>query len=212
MILKKLHYIPDYIKRKTKASLTFKSIKYRMALKPDEWGFICPYGVGDIYLVAALAHHFLQKKEARKIVFALRKEQIFILNLFSKIYSRIIILSDEDICNVKGVLKKKGGRVFIAHPNHQGNLKLFLRQMSGGCTLLDIYKKFLSISESAELAKPYIDHSLSVKAEKRLTDLNLPLGKTVILAPIMHSMLYDLPLAFWRKRYRRNCSLDVSAG
>lgn len=171
-------------------------LKNKIKLNKDEWGIICPFGVGDTYLVCALLNSF-KKKHGGNIVLIMKIEHCEIAEMFSKMVKRIefIKFSKINLAIVTRFTSFKIGHIFIGHP-------LFLRKnyLSGlgqqGIELLSVYRKIFELDPTCELSKPEIKQEYEKSSHIKFSKLGLIPGKTVILVTSANSG-QNLPISFW---------------
>lgn len=196
-ILVKIKYHLTELQEKLQNYIDWKLLNFKLNLKNDTWYMICPYGIGDIYLVCSLAEEFLLKHGGKKIVFIIKKNHLSIKDLFSNQSREFVVLDD---FNMKALTKHgcfKIGHPFIGHPE-------FLRPDfvkilgNNNINLLSIYKEIFSLSANCSLSKPQVSKNLMNASKEKFLSLGLPPNKTVILAPDAKS-LDTFPFQFWAK-------------
>ena len=74
-VLVKIKYHLTELQEKLQNYIDWKLLNFKLNLKNDTWYMICPYGIGDIYLVCSLAEEFLLKHGGKKIVLLIKKNQ-----------------------------------------------------------------------------------------------------------------------------------------
>lgn len=170
-------------------------LRWRLRLNNNTWFIICPYGIGDTYLVCALAKQFLNHNGGNKIVLAVKKNHAFLIDFFPEDIQRFVVFDKFDLRLIQRFSEFKLGYPFIGHPYF---LEPNLRDILGteNMNLLNVYKKIFNISCDFPITQPIVNRLTIEKAKSRFLRLKLPKGKTVILAPAANS-LPTLCLEFW---------------
>lgn len=168
----------------------------RSRLQKDEWGAICPYGIGDTYFLCALAKDFLIHNGGNRFTVIVKKSQIDIPKLFVKDIERIVVLDTLNINALKKFSRFRMSRPFLAHPEFFSEGALLKKLGNDNTNILDLYKEAFNLPVSCALSKPEINRESIAKAKKKFKEMCLPYGKTVILAPDARSAK-TLPLKFW---------------
>ena len=183
--------------RTLRSALLWPFIQAKAQLKADEWGLVCPYGIGDLYLVCGLAKSFLATHGGR-IVLVVKRAQADIPKLFPQAAVRVVV--DERIQQLVPPRAKpnilKQGHCCVAHLSF---LRPDLKQRLGNhFTLLDTYRTCLELPSRPALSVPQIAASTLCTAEQRFEHNGCRRGKTVILYPGAYSTA-TLPMGFWNK-------------
>jgi len=143
------------------------------------WKIIMPHGIGDTYLVCALANSILEEKGGSCFTAIVKESHADIPKMFPSI-STILVYDKLNLKRINKLSKLKKGYPFIGHPWHHG-----LGYVIGykGLTLLDGHRILFQLSERAELSLPVIKDEWKKNALQRFKNYGLIQGKTVILVP-----------------------------
>lgn len=175
----------------------WSSLVEKINLAPSEWGIVCPCGTGDTYFVCALAKRFLSANGGEKITVIVKPSHEEIPKLFTKYISRIIAVSHPAIQAMNGLPRYsclRQGYPIIGHPYYFGSLNFIGYK---GLHLLDLYRYMFHLAPNKTLLKkPTVTAENYLSARTKFDSLNLPKGKTVILAPDANSTKV-MPMQFW---------------
>lgn len=173
------------------------SLVEKLHLAPSEWGIICPCGTGDTYFVCALAKKFLLQNGGKDLSIIVKPSHEEIPKLFSKYISRIIVVNHPNIQVLQGIPRYnrfQPGYPIIGHPYYFGSLNFIGYK---GLHLLDLYRYIFHLFPGqTSLIKPRISAENTESALRKFDMLNLPHGKTIILAPDANSTQV-MPVSFW---------------
>lgn len=183
------------VRKSTADYLYWKKFSSRLHFKDDRWYIVCPQGIGDTYFACALLKAFLLTKKCKKVVVIVKKSHLDVARLFPNEISEIVTFDYFRLAVLSKKSECRPGRTFVLHPSQlREDLDVVLG--TGGVNLLDLYRKLLGLEENVPLSQPNV-HPQSIKnALERLKANNLPVGKTVILAPDARSTSM-VPFPFW---------------
>ena len=167
--------------------LNYSKLVKNITLNNNEWAFLCPAGIGDTFILCALSKTFIEKRLGTFTVIV-KNNHSSIPSMFSSI-SRIETVEKMPSTNlynffsVSRIDDKMKGRLLWGHP-------YCLISIAGykGLGFVDMYKMYLGLEQTALLTKPSISENAVKKATDKFTKHNLPIGKTVILAPYAKSL------------------------
>ena len=182
------------LRRSTADYFYWKRFVLQLRFRADRWYVVCPQGIGDTYLVCALLKAFSQQQQ-NKIVVVVKQPHLGVACLFPDGISEIVTVDHFRLPLLAQRSKRLPGHPFMAHPSQLPE-ELDAVLGDGGVNLLDLYKRLLGLSENAALSKPKVHPQSAESALNRLQTNNLPVGKTVILAPAARSVSM-FPLTFW---------------
>ncbi|MEM9510682.1 MAG: hypothetical protein AAGA16_23860, partial [Cyanobacteria bacterium P01_E01_bin.35] len=156
-------------------------------IKSNEVGLLCPCGIGDTYFACALAKEVSQANQGAPVVAIVKKQHSDIPDLFQDSIVRKVTFDNRQIMNSAILCRNlERGRVYFAHPSVRFTGKLSILGYKN-FNLLDIYKFTFDLSYNATLSQPIIHQDVVLSARQRLMNYNLPVGKTVVLAPDSNS-------------------------
>lgn len=158
----------------------WKIIQRRVKIaSANEWKIIMPHGIGDTYLVCALANSILEQNGGVSFTAMVKKSHADIPAMFPGL-STMLIKDQLNLKLINKLSKRKKGYPYIGHPWHHG-----LSYVTGykGLTLLDSHRVLFRLSEKTEPAIPVIKEEWKKNAQQRFQRYGLVEGKTVILAP-----------------------------
>lgn len=177
----------------------FKSLK----LEKNEFGFICPFGIGDTYLVCSLLEHLLIRNKKKFVKIFVKKKHKDIAELFknSKIRIKVVNMPNNKFFKLLALLPKKRsilrpGHITIAHPG-------FIRGTSwnkigkGNTNFLKTWQEFFGLDINCKPSLPLVTYTLKHQAMQRCLKLGLKKNKTIILAPEANSFK-NFNLQFWQ--------------
>jgi len=153
-------------------------------LKDDEWGLVCPFGIGDTYFTCGFAKEILKTHGGKKITVFVKSNHTFIPSIFTEISKTVVIQFPFNI-KYLGHYDLKMGKPFYSHfiDNNLVNLIGY-----NDFTLLDCYKRLFNLKNESSLSKPLSPSKYECKeAEQVFLKNNLSKFKTVILAPEANS-------------------------
>jgi len=145
----------------------------------QEWKIIMPHGIGDTYLVCALAYSILEERGGNSFTAMVKESHVDVAAMFPGV--SIILVNDKlNLKRINKLSKLKKGYPFIGHPWHHE-----LGHITGykGLTLLDSHRILFKLSERAKLSLPVIKDEWKNSALQRFENYGLIKGRTVILAP-----------------------------
>ncbi|MDJ1168119.1 hypothetical protein PMG71_01605 [Roseofilum sp. BLCC_M154] len=190
----KLQSFKDYCKD----FLYWQKLSLKIAFKNNEWMVLCPYGIGDTYFVCSLADEFLKRNGGDRFSVVVKSCHQDIPKLFEKHISRVITLDYHNTRAIKRFNKFQPGSMIIGHPEFYMNGQLLKQMGYKGITLLDLYKIIFGLTLDTPVLSPQVDECSFEKAEQKIKLMNLPIGKTVILAP-QSNALNPVDFNFWVK-------------
>jgi hypothetical protein len=172
----------------------WRSLCEVLSLVPDEWCFVCPSELGDIYLICALGPEFIRNYGGRFSVIV-KEEHLAVPHLFGQSIHQAITLNELDLQAIHHFSQFAPGIPILCHPRYHSKETAELLRGSRDITPLSLYRAILRLSPVASLAKPIISPPLRLSAERRFAEFGLSQGKTVILAP--EGIVMPLPSFFW---------------
>jgi hypothetical protein len=149
-------------------------------LKDDEWGLVCPFGIGDTYFTCGFANEILKTHGGKKITVFVKPNHSFIPSIFPEISKTVVIQFPFNI-KYLGHYDLKMGKPFYSHfiDNDLVNLIGY-----NNFTLLDCYKVIFRLNMHSCLSNPLRPSENEFKkAEEVFLKNKLSKLKTVILAP-----------------------------
>ncbi len=178
-------YIRDYI--------FYKKIAYS---KRHDWNIISPYAIGDTYFICALSEQILKHHGGARVNVITKKSHADIVELFSKNVSPIFLPNHFNWDLLKQLTRFALGKPFVGNPYYLDPGLLSEKLGSEGCTILDLFRSNFSLPPSAPLLKPSAEEGSRCRAKALFQKMNLPIGKTAILAPGSNSFRM-LPAELW---------------
>ncbi|SDG49135.1 hypothetical protein [Roseospirillum parvum] len=179
---------------------TYRDFQRRAGARPDEWLFVCAYGIGDTYMTCGLAMAFKDQMARRgapgRLAVAVKKSQIEVARLFEPLIDRIVAFEAVDLEALFRFSRFEPGQPIIAHPFHYGDGRLCHWLTREGVHLLDLHRFMMDLPFDAMPAPPVVPADQRQAARARLEGWGLPRGRTVLLAPHAYSTA-TLPLGFW---------------
>jgi len=170
--------------------------KLQSRIRKNEWGFICPYGIGDIYFLCALMDEFFKKRKG-SVKFFVKPAHEEIPRMFG--FNNVeIVLADIKLAEIERKSELMPGRIIVAHPANLGLRKYIKLIGRGNVLLLDLFKKMLYLPRDTVLSNPIIFDFQRIAAKEILEKHAYIANKTVILAPDAVSTAV-LPEIFWQK-------------
>jgi len=177
--------------------IKYRLFKIRIGLLRDEWNLVCPCGIGDTYIVCCLAREFIGHNKIDKLTISVKQSHQGIPILFRDSFSRVAPLYESYLHAIGQFGGFGAGSAIVAHPSYtdQGLIRLLgVRDIN----LMDMYKALLRIPHESPISKPKIPVAVASRARERFKRMNLPFGKTVILAPEAVSSA-AMPLPLWHR-------------
>jgi hypothetical protein len=176
---------------------TYVRLRRRLGVRANEMCIICPYGIGDTYIVAALSRA-LSERYGRSIVLAVKPSHVAVAELFAGSVSRVVS------CGVTALeLGRIGdwndfldGNLLVGHPSILRKQFLFPMVGISSLNFLDCYKLYFGLSLQCQLQPPQVGAVATGKAKAVMESLKLPQGRTVVLCPACVSTDH-LPADFW---------------
>jgi hypothetical protein len=169
----------------------------RHPLAPDEIGVVCQRGLGDVYIVSALAHEIKASLGARSISLFVMPRYAFIPAIFPSVDKIIGIPAAINIYKL-GSYQLAKGSLFYGHFPEMSLLNFAGRN---GVNFLDCYKTLFHLPEDCSLQAPALPGETELEeAGQLLSKLNAPPGRTVILCPDTVSVALSgdsTPKEFW---------------
>jgi hypothetical protein len=159
-------------------------------------GLVPQFGIGDIFLVSALAGHVKRNFRAEKIRVLVREKHLFIPRLFESIDEIVCVPNAIDIRKI-GEYEPQLGKYLYAHFPGLSMLEIVGRK---GVTFGDCYKAILRVDEnspfdiSRQPTRPELDKSIEL-----LKRVGAVPGQTVVICPsAVSTSPYDrTPREFW---------------
>lgn len=172
------------IVRRVRSFFPWAQLALTAKLQPHELGLICPYGIGDIYFVCALASEISRINQDLEIVAIVKQQHQDIPALFSDSITRTVTFQSRQIVNSATFARQlTPGKLFFAHPSvnfWNGKIDLVgYKQFN----LLDSYRFTFKLDEATALSSPIISQEIRKSAQQRMSNYGLPQAKTAILAP-----------------------------
>ena len=164
----------------------WRRLQQQVRLQPDEWGFVCAYGLGDAYLISALARRFTNAHGGKVVVIA-TPPQCEVAGLFCEGVSRAVGIDHINRRAIDRLGARQLGNLFVAHPAHHPS-QLYRKLGRGGYHMADLYREYLGLARTAELDKPVFQAQMAEQASSELERLGLPPGRTAVLAPVTRSV------------------------
>lgn len=147
--------------------------------KSGEWAFVCPYGFGDTYITCGFIEAILKTHGGTSCTVYVQENHAFIARLFPAI-SAIKIISRK---NARSFINHGFNRNMIIYAHFSAPEAVDLIGYKG-ITLIDCYRSLFKLPQSTQLAEPKkTTLSEEARAVSFFEQYNLPLGKTVIIAP-----------------------------
>jgi len=182
------------------------TLHYRraMALTDRTWGLVCPYGIGDTYLVCALARGLLHRRGGDKVVLLTRAWHQEMAALFPDDITRSVLLQEAHLRTFQALRYRRPlqpGEPVVAHPWSHATQPGIPDHLAPRLSLLDRYRHLFQLPQDTPLTRPHIPQAAYDSARTRMHAVGLPEGRTVLLAPEAVS-LDMLPHAFWQHLVR----------
>lgn len=184
----------------------------RLQIQKDEWFFVSPYGIGDLYLILTLLPEFKRIHDARKITVGIIQEKHRdILKLFPFVVDRIEKIDEKELslCEYSNF---EPGHPVIIHPGHIFPISMVSLIGYKKIHLLDIYKILLNLPLDSNPVPPvYPEQRITENSKRKFNDYGLSEGSTVLMAPQAFS--YSKPLLdidFWKSLTQKLMDLDLN--
>ncbi len=165
-------------------------------ISKDEWGFVCPYGIGDTYLLLSLLGEFQKKFPKDKIKLFVKPSHQEIPAMFG--YKNIIPVDSLITAHFEENSKLVRGKVVVAHPFGFGMTEDLENIGKDDRVFSDNFKKFLGLPSNTSFDKPKLAPGFQDRAKIILKKSGYVPGKTVILAPDAAS-ISTFSMNFWKK-------------
>jgi len=148
--------------------------------RPGAWTFVLPYGIGDTYMVCALAAQARERLNGDSCTVVVRRAHADIPAMFLGAFSQVAVYDQLDFKRIAANSRFKKGYPIVFHPNFQGLDKVL---GYGGFNLLDSYRVLFGLPRETVAATPVIQPQWRHSAEARFDQALLPRGRTVLLVP-----------------------------
>lgn len=173
---------------------------------PEEWLFVCAYGIGDTYMTCALAMAFrdeaLRVGRSGRIAVAVKKAHVQVARLFDAFLDRIVVFESIQTEPLFRFSRFEPGQPIIAHPFHYGDGRLWRWLQKDGVHLLDMHRFMMDLPFDAAPAPPVVSADLRASARDKVAAAGAPRGRSVVLAPHAYST-HTLPVDFWARLSQR---------
>lgn len=184
------------------SKLSYILLKNRLGMTKQMIGLVCPYGIGDTYLICLLLREYIKENHLSSIRLILKPghEQIaemFGYNEYVYIPENFALISDYVIKNGS----QKSGEIFVAHPNYIDDS--YFTKLLGykDLNLIDIYKIILKLDINTKLDTPSEAKKLSKRKIKDYEELGIIPGKSILLCPEANST-FLLATDTWIRIYK----------
>jgi len=165
--------------------------KLRFQVREGEWSFVVPPSTGEIYLLAAHSRAFLNKYGGDGIVIFGPPNHLSILDLFSHAPVRGEIRSSDDLGELLET-RQSGSALRLDYGigvtlNNTRDQFLLGRHGSKKEGFARLFLAELGMEVGEGMLSPDPPKEVIARAHKHLKDMNLPYGRTIILAPVSNS-------------------------
>lgn len=161
--------------------IIWRNLKKKANIKSDEWGFVCNVANGDTYIFCSFMDAFV-KKYGGKITIVVSESQRVIPSLFPSI-NRIVTIKELPSYSFGAIKTRLLNRELRRGVLSFGYPYTTIKIRKRGFNFIDAFKVFLKLDLDTFPAKPIISEQIKRKSVKIMRSLDLPAGKTVILAP-----------------------------
>lgn len=170
------------------SKLSYISLKKKVGLTKEMIGLVCPYGLGDTYLICLLLKEYIKVNHLSNVRLILRPGHEQVADMFG--YKEIVYIPTDFALTSAQVAKngiQRKGEIFIAHPNYINNG--YFTQLLGykDINLIDIYKIILNLDINVKLALPTATKMPSKRQIASYDDLGIRPGQAVLLCPEANS-------------------------
>jgi hypothetical protein len=157
-------------------------------LSAKDIALLCPYGIGDTYIVLLLLPYLFSRFPAADFTIMVKHSQREIPELFNFRRLRTIVIESRGILQdlscfqrqFAALMSKLGeGSIFYAHPSVRFGDNFY----ECGATLMECYLRTFDIQEEVRLLPPSRCRAFEENARARFRRLGLVANKTVIIAP-----------------------------
>jgi hypothetical protein len=166
----------------------------------DGWLLVCPYHLGDTYLISSLLPAFAEthRDRAERVYVLTEPKQAEIPRLFAPAATPVAVpgLGPQIADRLTSVAAFAPNFPFIVHMLHYGDGRLGAFMGHRGVTVMDLWRHILQLPFDAPMAKPTVWPELRARAEKTFTETGLPRGRTAVLFPKAYTSP-PMPDPYW---------------
>lgn len=152
---------------------------------PEGWTFVLPYGIGDTYMVCALASQARGHFPGDAWTVVVKRAHADVPAMFPDAFSQVAVYDQLDFKRIAAFSRFEKGYPIVFHPNFQGLDKVL---GYGGFNLLDSYRVLFGLSCETVAVTPVVQPQWRQSAEARFKKAGLPRGRTVLLVPDAFSL------------------------
>ncbi len=188
------------LKNNIKRYLSKRKFINKIDIKSDEWFFILPYGIGDLYLFISLLNAFKRENNSQNVSIGLVKQfQSQLFEVFDVQINRIVIINNNELqfCSRNSL---SIGKPIILHPEYFFPKSFYSLIGYKGITLNDVYKLMLNLPIQTKNEKPILNQIHLVAAYTKYNLYNPERNQSVLLSPHANSFVENtIAFEFWQK-------------
>ena len=165
----------------------------------DGWLIVCPYHLGDTYLICSLLKAFAESRsDGRKIYLLTEPKQAEIPRLFAPWATPVAIpgLGPEMANLLTPMSSFEPNRPFIVHMLHYGDGRLGAFMGHRSVTVMDVWRYILQLPFDAPIMSPVVWPELQERAEAAFNATGLPRGRTAVFFPKAYTTP-PMPDRYW---------------
>lgn len=171
----------------------------------DAYILVCPYALGDTYLMASLGDTFrrMHCADGKPLVLVVKSSLFPLAMMFRQHFDRIIGLDDLYLTAIRLELEHLKlstlmlpGYAYFPHPNHLHDQRTDLMPALGFISQIRMYALLLRLPVDSVPAAPDIEPSAREAAAALAASLGIREGRSVLLFPDSNSW-EQLPDEFW---------------
>lgn len=153
----------------------------------DGWLLVCPYHLGDTYLISSLLPAFrdAHRDRAERVYILTEPKQAEIARLFAPAATPVALpgLGPEMANRLTPVAQFAPNQPHIVHMLHYGDGRLGAFMGWRRMTVMDLWRHMLHLPLDAPIAKPTVWPELRQRAERTFAETGLPRGRTAVFFP-----------------------------
>lgn len=174
--------------------------------RDDAWIIVCPYSLGDTYLLASLGEAFRRAHcaDGKPVVLVVKSSLFPLALMFRQHFDRIIGLEDLYLNAIRLELEHVKlstilcpGHAYFPHPNHLHDARADLTPTFGRVSQLGMYATLLRLPLETRPALPQISPDARQGAAELAAKLGIRDGRSVLLFPESNSW-EQVPDEFWQ--------------
>lgn len=172
----------------------------------DGWVLVCPYHLGDTFLIGSLMKAFQEthRGRAERVYMVTDRKQAELPRLFRPWVTAVAHpgLNPAMAHTLTPFASFEPNRPFIVHMLHYGDGRLGAFMGHRGVTVMDLWRYILQLPFDAPLIRPNVWPELTANAEAIFAASGLPAGRTAVLFPKAYTSP-PLPDPYWVALARR---------